>query len=229
MAVSGRTTRILLDGQDITDETVGTTIFNVSQGSISEFQLNRSTQDVSGDITSTGQVLVASQSGTNGLHGQVFYNFQDYRALFSDVQGQKAPFQRNQYGGSIGGPIIKDKLFFFGNSERIKQDSATPVPVGSQFPQFSGLALTTPYRETYSVIRLDYNGPYGGHYFVRGNYNVNSVASAFGDGFQRYANRDNTPRHRRWRRLPDRPLHPTPSAGRMRSSTTSSPTRAAAF
>jgi hypothetical protein len=39
--VSGRTTRILLDGQDITDETVGTTIFNVSQGSIGDFQLNR--------------------------------------------------------------------------------------------------------------------------------------------------------------------------------------------
>ncbi|HTF66590.1 MAG TPA: carboxypeptidase regulatory-like domain-containing protein, partial [Edaphobacter sp.] len=49
--VSGRSTRILLDGQDITDETVGTTIFNVSQGAISEFQLNRSNQDVSGDVT----------------------------------------------------------------------------------------------------------------------------------------------------------------------------------
>ncbi|RXH58366.1 TonB-dependent receptor [Granulicella sibirica] len=191
--VSGRTTRILLDGQDITDETVGTTIFNVSQGSISEFQLNRSTQDVSGDITSTGQVLVASQSGTNRIHGQAFYNFQDYRAVFADVQGQKAPFQRNQFGGSAGGPIFKDKLFFFGNIERIKQDSATPISIGSQFPQYQGLSLTTPYKETYSVVRLDYNGPLGGHYFVRGNYNVNSVASAFGDGFQRYANRDNTP------------------------------------
>ncbi len=59
--VSGRTTRILLDGQDITDETVGTTIFNVSQGAIGDFQLNRSTQDVSGDVTSTGQVLVSTE------------------------------------------------------------------------------------------------------------------------------------------------------------------------
>ena len=69
--VSGRTTRILLDGQDITDETVGTTIFNVSQGAIGEFQLNRSTQDVSGDVTSTGQVLVATKSGTNAFHGDL--------------------------------------------------------------------------------------------------------------------------------------------------------------
>lgn len=193
--VSGRTTRILLDGQDITDETVGTTIFNVSQGAINEFQLNRSTQDVTGEVTSTGQVLVSTNSGTNGLHGQAFYQFQDARALFASGGASNPPFQRNQFGGSIGGPIIKDKLFFFGNSERIKQDSSTQVSLS---PLFSAIAaahpsIGTPYRETYSTIRLDYNGPLGGHYFVRGNYNVNSVVSNFGNGYELYANRDNTP------------------------------------
>jgi hypothetical protein len=58
--VSGRTTRILYDGQDITDETVGTTIINVPTGAVDEFQLNRSTQDVSGEVTSTGQVPAQS-------------------------------------------------------------------------------------------------------------------------------------------------------------------------
>ena len=191
--VSGRTTRILLDGQDITDETVGTTIFNVSQGSINEFQLNRSTQDVSGDVTSTGQVLVATSSGTNKYHGQGFYNFQDHRAGFATVLGIDPIFQRNQFGGSFGGPILKDKLFFFGNIERIKQDQAASVAVGSIFPAFQGLTSPSPYRETYSVIRLDYNGPFHGHYFARGNYNVNSITGNAGDGFQIYANRDNTP------------------------------------
>jgi hypothetical protein len=191
--VSGRTTRILLDGQDITDETVGTIIFNVSQGAIGEFQLNRSTQDVSGEVTSQGAVLVSTNTGTNAFHGQLFYNFQDYRALFADVQGQKAPFQRNQFGGSVGGPIIKGKLFFFGNIERIKQDSSTPVAIGSFFPQYSGLSVVTPYRETYSTLRLDYNGPKGIHFFARANYDVNAVASSGGSAFQVYANRDNTP------------------------------------
>ena len=191
--VSGRTTRILLDGQDITDETVGTTIFNVSQGAIGEFQLNRSTQDVSGDVTSTGQVLVGTKSGTNGVHGELFYNFQDSRALFASEFGSQPPFQRNQFGGSIGGPILKDKLFFFGNAERIKQDSSSPAGVASIFPQYQGLSVPSPYRETYSTIRLDYNGPLGGHYFVRGNYNVNAVAGNFGEQFETYANRDNTP------------------------------------
>lgn len=75
--VGGRTTRILLDGQDITDETVGTTLFNVPTGAVGDFQLNRSTQDVSGEVTSTGQVLLSTRSGTNAFHGQLFYNFQD--------------------------------------------------------------------------------------------------------------------------------------------------------
>ena len=126
--VSGRTTRILLDGQDITDETVGTTIFNVSQGAINEFQLNRSTQDVSGEVTSTGQVLVATNSGTNAFHGKAFYNFQDNRAGFAALTGGiEAPFQRNQFGGGIGGPILKDKLFFFANAERIQAGNIAAV------------------------------------------------------------------------------------------------------
>ena len=140
--VSGRTTRILLDGQDITDETVGTTIFNVSQGAIGDFQLNRSTQDVSGDVTSTGQVLVSTNSGTNAFHGQAFYQFQDHSALFARTAGGiDTPFQRNQFGGSIGGPIIKDKLFFFGNAERIKQESPVSVIMA---PTFAAIQQRTP-------------------------------------------------------------------------------------
>ena len=119
--VGGRTTRILLDGQDITDETVGTTIFNVPSGAVGELQLNRSTQDVSGEVTSTGQVLEVTKAGTNNFHGNAFYNFQDYNAGFANVRAAAAPFQRSQFGGYIGGPIIKDKLFFYGGYERIKQ------------------------------------------------------------------------------------------------------------
>jgi hypothetical protein len=193
--VSGRTTRILLDGQDITDETVGTTIFNVSQGAIHEFQLNRSTQDVSGEIGSTGLVLVSTNSGQNAIHGQLFYNFQDYRALFATGGASNPPFQRNQFGGSIGGPIIKDKLFFFANAERIKQDSSTQVTLDPTLAviQAAHPNVGTPYRETYSTIRLDYNGPFGGNYFVRANYNANSVIGNFGNNFELYANRDNVP------------------------------------
>jgi hypothetical protein len=194
--VSGRTTRILLDGQDITDETVGTTIMNVDEGAVDEFQLNRSTQDVSGDVTSTGQVLVATRSGTNAFHGETFYNFQDNNAGFAPTTyGINAPFQRNQFGGSVGGPVIKDKLFFFANSERIKQDEQGSATTSPTFAAIQGEypTIPSPFRETYSTARLDYQGPWNVHYFVRAAYDVNSADSNFGDLYSLYTSRNNTP------------------------------------
>jgi hypothetical protein len=195
--VSGRTTRILLDGQDITDETVGTTIFNVSEGAIGEFQLNRASQDASGEVTSTGQVLVTTQSGTNRIHGMGFYNFQDARALFADASVNPTIanpyYQRNQFGGSVGGPILHDKLFYFANIERIKQTSQTPANLGTAFAAINSQYpnIVTPYKLTYSTGRLDYNGPFGGHYFFRGAYNVDA-ADRNPSFYELYSNRDNT-------------------------------------
>jgi hypothetical protein len=194
--VSGRTTRILLDGQDITDETVGTTIFNVSTGAIDEFQLNQSTQDVSGEVTSTGQVLMSTRSGTNQYHGSAFYDFQDYRTGFAATTGGfNAPFQRNNFGGNFGGPIIKDKLFFFADVERIKQDeqgasttSPTFASIQNQYP-----FIPAPFRDTYSTGRLDYNGFKGSHWFARVSYGVNADAANFGQLYSLYKNRDNVP------------------------------------
>lgn len=195
--VGGRTTRILFDGQDITDETVGTTIYNVPEGAVGEFQINRATQDVSGEVTSTGQVLLSSRSGTNALHGNMFYNFQDDRAGFADVGGLAAPFQRNQFGGYAGGAIIKDKLFFFGGGERVQQHE-DDVAIGAN-PVFSSLLAQYPYtpapfHDTFSLARLDYNGPWNMHMFVRGVYSVNADDATFGYGpYQIYENRDNVP------------------------------------
>ena len=198
---SGRTTRILLDGQDITDEFVGTTIFNVDAGAIAEFNFSRSTQDVAGEVTSQGSVLVSTRSGTNKIHGEAFYIFQDQRALDANPNsvGTKIapPFQRNQYGGSVGAPIIKDKLFVFGNAERIQQKAGSPSGLGAVFQGGAVAAafptISTPYKQTYSTVRLDYTGPFGGRYFARGNYDVNSVVTAGGTNFySAFANRDNT-------------------------------------
>jgi hypothetical protein len=193
--ISGRTTRILLDGQDVTDETVGTTILNVSAGAIDQFQMNRANSDVSGEIGSSGQVMVSTRSGTNSFHGEAFGNFQDSRAGFASFLGLNSPFQRNQFGGSVGGPILRDKLFFFANAERIKQDESSTVQMGNLF---SGIrdahpTIPAPYKLTYSTGRMDYNGPAGIHYFGRVAYDVDAVVGNFGNGYSNYANRDNTP------------------------------------
>lgn len=197
---NGRSTRILIDGQDISDETVGTTIFNVPEGAIGEFQLNRSNQDVSGELTSTGQVLMTTRSGTNRIHGSVFGNFQDARAGFAGINGNagdEAPFQRNQFGGYMGGAILHDKVFFFGGAERIKQFDSSPV--GSANPNFGALytaypIVPDPFKDTFSIGRLDYNGPWGVHYFVRATYSNNAAFGTSGQNpYALFENQDNVP------------------------------------
>jgi hypothetical protein len=191
--VDGRTARISLDGQDISDETVGTTTLNVSTGSVEEFQVGRSDLDLSNSITSSGAVMVSTRSGTNAFHGDGYYDFRDERAGFANgPSGTAYPFQRNAFGGGVGGPILKDKLFFFGDSDRIKQDAFAPVEYGGYFSAFSG-GYDQAFRDTYSVARLDWNGPHGMHVFGRLGYEVNLAASTYGLGTARYANRDNTP------------------------------------
>jgi hypothetical protein len=66
-------------------------------------------------------VNIVTKSGTNQLHGDVFEYFRnnalDARNYFNTVGQPPAPFHNNQFGGSVGGPILKDKLFFFGDYE----------------------------------------------------------------------------------------------------------------
>jgi hypothetical protein len=191
--IYGRNARLSLDGQDISDETVGTTTLNVTQGSIEEFQVGRSDLDLSNEITSSGSIIVSTKSGTNKFHGMGFYDFRDARAGFANGPGGVFdPFQRNQFGGNFGGPILRDRLFFFGSSERIKQDALNPVQLGAPFESLSG-GYDGAFRDTYSAGRVDFNAPRGLHLFGRLSYEVNAADSSFGLGFARYANRDNTP------------------------------------
>ncbi len=84
-----------------------------------------------------GQIVIVSQSGTNQLHGSV-YEFLRNNALDASNyfdQGSAPPFQRNQFGAALGGPIRTDKTFLFGNYEGLRQNlhqtSLTYVPSAS--------------------------------------------------------------------------------------------------
>jgi hypothetical protein len=76
--------------------------------------------------TSGGVVNAITRSGTNAFHGNVFEFVRnsalDARNFFNTTSnGPQAPFKRNQFGGSIGGPIFKDRTFFFANYEGVRQ------------------------------------------------------------------------------------------------------------
>jgi hypothetical protein len=174
----GRTARIEVDGIDISDETVGTTTQDVPQGAIQEFQIGESMLDLSTELTSSGSVNVTTKSGTNVYHGQGYYYFRDQTLDANLPGGSHTPFQRNQFGGSFGGAIIKNKLFFFLDAERTKQDFLQPVIAGPPFQSLVG-AYSAPFRETESIGRLDYNLTNNAKLFYRFSYDQNADVASF--------------------------------------------------
>ena len=183
----GRSARIEVDGVDISDENVGTTTQNLPIGAIQESALQQSSLDLSTELTSSGSVNVTTKSGTNALHGEAFYFFRDQRMNAALPGDSTNPFQRNQFGGDLGGPIIKDKLFFFMDAERTKQDLIDPVIPGGAFSGLTG-NFNSPFRETEVVGRLDWQA---NRYkvFYRFTFNQNrSVLPFIPNSFQPFAN-----------------------------------------
>jgi len=186
----GRTPRIEVDGLDVSDETVGTTTQNIALSSIQEFNIGRSSLDVSTEITGSGSVNLATRSGTNDYHGQAFYLFRDYRAGFADLPGAvSSQFQRNQFGGRFGGAIKKNRLFFFIDSERLKQDSADAIVVGAPF-QFLTQGISSPFKSSQASGRLDWQATQNIRVFYKFVYDWNFSPTSAGQGFSYYANRD---------------------------------------
>jgi hypothetical protein len=195
-SISPRSPRFELDGLDISDETVGATTQNLAMGSIQEFNISRSSLDLPAELTASGTVNLATRSGTNGYHGEAFYNFRDQQVGFAKFPGGQAlPFQRNQFGGRFGGALIHDRLFFFAAAERTKQEGFGAVPLGPPFTALSG-GYRSPLRGTQSSGRVDWQARQDIHVFYRVAYDVNSLNSdAFAGGYSVYSNRDNAPSH----------------------------------
>jgi hypothetical protein len=190
----GRTARIEVDGIDISDENVGTTTQNIPLGAIQEAALQQSSLDLSTELTSSGSVNVTTKSGTNALHGEGFYSFRDQKMDAALPGGSTNYFQRNQYGGNVGGAILKDKLFFFADAERVKQDFVNPVLPSAPFTNLTG-SFTSPFRDPELVGRLDYSGgPY--KLFYRISYESNRSTLPFiPNSFQPFANNNHARDH----------------------------------
>lgn len=200
----GRTARINVDGVDVSDETVGTTTEDIPASSIQEFSLAQSSLDLSNDLTSSGAVNVTTKSGTNAFHGEAFGLFRDSSAgsaalptPVNPATGTRiaSPFQRNQEGGNVGGPIMKDKLFFFLDAERTLQHLQAPVAESGSLDSFSG-SFAAPFKEGELNGRLDYSLTKTARLFYRYNYFQNSVfATFFPSSYNVYNNKDYTRNH----------------------------------
>jgi hypothetical protein len=122
---------------------------DITLDAVKEFQVVASGANAEYGRTAGGVVNVITKSGTNNLHGSLF-EYQRLKALSSSTSDGEPleGFHREQFGGSIGGPIKKDKLFFFGSAEGIREDLTRKnlsTPIGTPCavnPVFDGTPAT---------------------------------------------------------------------------------------
>ncbi|HKP86108.1 MAG TPA: TonB-dependent receptor [Blastocatellia bacterium] len=176
----GRQLDVNVDGGDDKDNVVGSLLQNFAFESIQEFQVLQHRWTAESGRAVGGVVNVVSKSGSNDLHGSGFFNYrnQDLRKLdFFEKRdkeerertGQqlaaglsdKPDFNRQEFGGSLGGPIIKDKLFFFGAYERFRerQNLFIPADLIAQIAAIPGVSasqlIPTPYNDHLLTAKVD--------------------------------------------------------------------------
>lgn len=191
---AGRSTQITVDGGSVVDNVVGTTVQNFSQEIVQEFQIGLSNFSLSTGASASGSVNIVSRSGSNEFKGNAFiYARDDKFAAFPalsrldaahglplSAQAESVPFDRQQFGGTLGGPIIKDKLFFFGSYERNNQDGSSLFnPLRA--PGFAGFT-SNPFDETLFTVKTDWVINDKASSFFRYSFNDNEARGPFPPG-----------------------------------------------
>ncbi|HEX3129670.1 MAG TPA: TonB-dependent receptor [Thermoanaerobaculia bacterium] len=190
LSISGQrgiNTNVTIDGVDYNNAFFGGTVggaegrapLSISQESIKEFTVITNGASVEFGRSGGGFVNVITKSGTNNLHGSLFY-YNQPQSLISDFANGRKPADQDkeQYGGSLGGALIKDKLFYFASYDN--QDQSLTVPIDSQvldpaiFAKYPVLASPNNYVQTrdgnVAFGRVDYQANDSNRFMVRGNF-----------------------------------------------------------
>ncbi|MEP6707028.1 MAG: carboxypeptidase-like regulatory domain-containing protein [Pyrinomonadaceae bacterium] len=122
----GRSTQVSVDGADFTDNSINAARSTVSQEAVQEYQVATNSYAPEFGRATGGIVNVVTKSGTNDFHGNLFGFIRHksiqarnaFAPLIDNDPGKKPPFTRAQYGFTIGGPIKKDRTFFFYSFEQ---------------------------------------------------------------------------------------------------------------
>jgi hypothetical protein len=134
------TTNFLINGINLNDQWNNVLMLQPMLGVIQEFRIDTSTPSAEYGRNSGAVVNIATRSGTNVVHGSLFDVFRDdaldARNYFGSPAADAAPFRRHQFGGDVGGPIVKNTTFFRVAYEGVRQEQGldvnTVVPSDSQ-------------------------------------------------------------------------------------------------
>src|SRR6266403_2887380 len=130
---SGRNVNVTINGVDNKDNTVGGPVMQLPLEAVQEFVISTQRFSAANGRSEGAAINMITKAGTNKYHGSAFGFFreQQFNAanVFEQQSGQKGPYSRQFFGGSVGGPIAKDKLFgFFAFERQREHTSKTEAP-----------------------------------------------------------------------------------------------------
>ena len=195
---SGLNNDLTVDGADNTDDWIGGFLQNFSPEAIEEFAVRTAQEDADTGRTTAASVVITTKSGTNFWHGAAtFYGrAADLNARFpidNPAPDPKQPFSRQNYMATLGGPVVKDKLWFFSSFEYVHENASIAYSPASQ-AEFNALAqlaaagllhdtssgtairqidvpknVTVPFRDYLANARLDWAPSNQSRWFLRGS------------------------------------------------------------
>jgi len=145
---TGRNMNYLIDGGDNTDDTIGGALQNFNLDAVQEFKVQTMQYKAEYGRSTGGVLTVVTKGGTNTFEGSA-YEYARRRSLNSLTETErlgglpKGDYKRDQYGFSLGGPIVKDKAHFFATWEHTKKDTSYSTDP-DVFPQFAGQSFPLP-------------------------------------------------------------------------------------
>ena len=175
---NGRNINYQIDGGDNNDDTVGGLLQLFPLEAIQEFNFVTQRYKAEYGRSNGGVMNIVTKSGTNDFHGSWFTSMRNdslNAKTFTEKLNklEKGEYERYQYGGSFGGPIVQNKAHFFAAYERTQQDKTQSVNTLGMFPSQDGV-FTTPARENLFTAKGSANITPSQYLSVRYGRNTNS-------------------------------------------------------
>jgi hypothetical protein len=184
-----RSNNIMVDGLDNNDPIVGAVRATFSQEAIREFQVLTNSYSAEFGKASGGVVNIVTKSGTNDFNGNAFFYFRDESLNAKDhfekedvfgqpVDREKAPFSQYQWGATLGGPLVKDRTFFFLSFEKVDIEANNFVnidPTAASVLRANGFPVdlgNVPYdnRATEFLAKVNHQWSPNHNLVLRGNF-----------------------------------------------------------
>jgi hypothetical protein len=187
---SGLNNELSVDGAENSDDWIGGFLQNFSPDGVQEFAVRTSNEDADTGWTTAGSVVITTKRGSNDWHGSgAFFDRQAaLNARFpieNPAPNPKQPFSRQNYVGTFGGPVAKDKVWFFTSFENVHEDASIAYSPASttQFDALAELAseglitgtpsipvpatVPIPFRDYLSSLRFDWAQTSKSNWFLR--------------------------------------------------------------